>query len=213
MISYLLRLAKNFASIIVEKLKPVFFIFKFSVDENKIMLIDEVTHLKCVRLGHRNFIGTRVSFLSHNNGIISIGDDCKVEKNCILEALKGNIYFGDNSTLNPSSVIRAWGDVKIGNGVRIGPFVQIMAMNHKYHNPNEFIYKQGLCGKGIVIGDNIWIGANAVILDGVTIGNNCIIGASAVVTRNIPSNSIAVGNPAVVKKNLDFTVGMLNANC
>ena len=213
MINYIFRLAKNLTFFFISRFKAYFFILKFSINENKILLIDEVTHLKNVILGEKNFIGSRVSFLSHNGGVISIGNNCRIEKYCILEALSGDISFGNYSTLNPFSIIRSYGDVKIGDGVRIGPSVQIMAMNHKYDNANEFIYEQGICGVGIEIGDNVWVGSNVVILDGVTIGNNCIIGASSVVTRNVPSNSIVAGNPAVFKKKLYFNVEISNVDC
>ena len=94
----------------------------------------------------------------------------------------------------------------IGDGVRIGPSTQIMALRHIFDDPNRMIYEQGLDGQGIIIGRNVWIGGNSCILDGVEIGRNCIIGAGSVVTKDIPSNSIAVGNPCKVIRELDMTI-------
>ena len=81
-----------------------------------------------------------------------------------------------------------------------------MAIEHKCEEPDRYIFQQGLSGTGIVIGNNVWIGGNATILDGVTIGNNCVIGAGSVVTKNIPDNSIAVGNQCRVIKELKSNI-------
>ena len=92
--------------------------------------------------------------------------------------------------------MRGQGGIRIGDGVYTGPMVQILAVNHIYDNPNIPIREQGITAQGIVIEDDVWIGASAVILDGVTIGRGSVIGAGAVVTQDIPPYSLAVGSPA-----------------
>ena len=89
------------------------------------------------------------------------------------------------------------GGVTIGNDVQFGPGVKL-ASNHLIPPPGQTISAQPMEKKGIHIGDDVWIGANAVILDGVTIGNGCVIGANAVVNKDIPEYSVAVGVPAKV---------------
>lgn len=76
----------------------------------------------------------------------------------------------------------------------------IIPANHNFDRMDLPISRQGLTTKGINIGNDVWIGANVVILDGVEIGDGCVIGASSVVTKSIPNNSVAVGNPAKVIK-------------
>ncbi|GAA1112317.1 hypothetical protein GCM10009630_06750 [Kribbella jejuensis] len=105
----------------------------------------------------------------------------------------GRIALGADSTINPFSAVR--GEVTIGDGVRIGAHTSLLAFNHGTE-PGEPIFRQPHTSLGITIGDDVWIGSNVTILDGVTIGPHTIIGAGAVVTKDIPANSVAAGNPA-----------------
>ena len=89
--------------------------------------------------------------------------------------------------------------ITIGSHVLFGPGVQIYAASHPL---DPEIRKTLELSKPVSIGNNCWIGGGAIILPGVTIGNNCVIGAGAVVTKNIPDDSMAVGNPAKVIKKL-----------
>ncbi len=83
-------------------------------------------------------------------------------------------------------------------GLVIIPLLIIIAFNP---NQRQTLRNDGI--KNIMIGDHVWIGAGAVILPGVTIGNNSVIGAASVVTKNIPANTLAVGNPCHVIKQLN----------
>lgn len=82
----------------------------------------------------------------------------------------------------------------IGDQVYVAPNVCFYAGGHDLQDLSQII------GGNITIGNNVWIGANAVILPGVNIGSNCVIGAGSVVTRDIPENSVAAGNPARIIK-------------
>ena len=86
------------------------------------------------------------------------------------------------------------GGIVIGNGVLIGHNVSILTLNHD-ERPE---FRQNIYPKPIKIGENVWIGSNATILQGVTIGDGAIIGANAVVTKDIPQNSIVAGIPAKI---------------
>lgn len=107
-----------------------------------------------------------------------------------------NIYIGDNFFANYNCTILDVASVTIGNNVKLAPNVSILTAAHPIdpiiRNTN---YEFGI---NINIGNNVWIGGNTVILPGVKIGNNCVIGAGSVVTKNIPSDAIAVGNPCKV---------------
>ncbi|GAA1585326.1 acyltransferase [Kribbella karoonensis] len=105
----------------------------------------------------------------------------------------GRIALGADSTINPFAAVR--GVVTIGDDVRIGAHTSLLAFNHGTA-PGEPIFKQPHTALGITIGDDVWIGSNVTILDGVTVGPHTIIGAGAVVTKDIPANSVAAGNPA-----------------
>ena len=96
---------------------------------------------------------------------------------------------------NINNYIQAYNGIIFGNNIELAPGVSIISSNHKATNLRK--HKKG---KPIVIGNNVWIGANATVLPEVTIGDNVIIGANSVVTKDIPSNSVAVGNPCIIMK-------------
>lgn len=107
-----------------------------------------------------------------------------------------NIEIGDNFYSNYNCIILDCAKVKIGNNVLLAPNVGIYTAGHPVHHELRNLgYEYAF---PIIIGDNVWIGANTVINPGVTIGDNCVIGSGSVVTTDITSNSIAVGNPCRV---------------
>jgi acetyltransferase-like isoleucine patch superfamily enzyme len=108
----------------------------------------------------------------------------------------GEISIGSDSTVNPYAVVR--GRITIGDGVRIGAHTSLLAFNHGSSRTDQPIFRQPHTARGITVGDDVWIGSNAIVLDGVTIGAHSIIGAGAVVTKDVPAWSIAAGNPARV---------------
>jgi acetyltransferase-like isoleucine patch superfamily enzyme len=109
---------------------------------------------------------------------------------------QAGITIGKNCFIGEFNVVRGQGGVRIGDGVYTGPMVQIVAVNHVYLDPTRPIREQGITARGIIIEDDVWIGAGATVVVGVTIGQGSIIGAGAVVTSDIPPYSIAVGTPA-----------------
>jgi len=134
-------------------------------------------------------------------GWIEIGKGSYIFPYSQLRTFEGWIRIGDNCTVNRLSILYGNGGLEIGSHVRISPNVTVLAQNHVFGDPNILIHEQGMSGFGIKIGDDVWIGAGAIILDGVTIGKGSVIGAGAVVTKDIPPYSVAVGIPArVIKK-------------
>ena len=111
-----------------------------------------------------------------------------------------NLSIGKNSGINRGTWISAMGGVEIGNHVLIGPYVIIHSANHKFDRLDIPIQEQGWDKLGTTIDDDVWIGANAIVLPGVTIGKGSVIGAGIVVTKDIPPYSVAVGVPAKVIK-------------
>ena len=107
-----------------------------------------------------------------------------------------NIEVGENVFANYNLTVLDVGKVTIGSNVQIAPNVSIYTAGHPLHpDSRNSGYEYGI---SITIGDNVWIGGNSVILPGVTIGNNAVIGAGSVVTKDVPDNAVAAGNPAKV---------------
>ncbi len=111
-----------------------------------------------------------------------------------------NINCGDNVYFNVNCVILDCAPINIGSNVMLAPNVQIYTATH----PLDAETRKTLhFAEGVTIGDDCWIGGNSVICPGVTIGKGCVIGAGSVVTKDIPDNSLAVGNPAKVIRKLN----------
>lgn len=110
-----------------------------------------------------------------------------------------NIEAGKNLYMNFGCTILDCAKVKFGDNVMLAPNVGIYTAGHPI-DPVERHVKLIEFANEINIGSNVWIGANSVILPGVTIGDNTVIGAGSVVTKDIPSNVVAVGNPCKVIK-------------
>lgn len=111
-----------------------------------------------------------------------------------------NIHVGEHFFANFNFTVLDEAEVRIGDNVFFGPNVGIYTACHST-DPVERNTRQEWA-KPVVIGHNCWIGGSVVILAGVTIGDNCTIGAGSVVTRDIPANSVAVGNPCRVIKSI-----------
>ena len=154
-----------------------------------------------VRLGKRVYLDQGVYLHALPSGI-TIGDNTFVMHHTMLHVFnfrnlpQAGITIGQNCFIGEFNVIRGQGGVRIGNDVYTGPMVQIVAVNHVYDDPNRPIREQGVTAQGIVIEDDVWLGAGVTVVDGVTIGRGSVIGAGAVVTNDIPPYSIAVGTPA-----------------
>ena len=107
-----------------------------------------------------------------------------------------NIEVGKNLFVNYNCTILDVGKVRIGDNCQIAPNVSIYTAGHPVHpDSRNSMYEYGI---DVTIGDNCWIGGNSVICPGVTLGDNVVIGAGSVVTKDIPSWSIAAGNPCKV---------------
>lgn len=140
---------------------------------------------------------TRIDILPNNP--FRLGANSTIEDFCTINNGMGEINVGNNTRIGIGSVLI--GPVKIGNHVRLAQNVVITALNHNYTDVSKPISEQGVNTQQISVGDETWIGANAVILPGVTVGKHCIIAAGAVVTKDISSFSVAAGNPAkIIKK-------------
>ncbi|WP_338841942.1 sugar O-acetyltransferase [Clostridium perfringens] len=130
-----------------------------------------------------------------------IGDDCYIEPPFHANWGGKNVHFGNGVYANFNLTMVDDCDIFVGNNVLFGPNVTVSAGTHPIHP--ELRSKQAQYNIPIHIGNNVWIGANSVILPGVNIGDNSVIGAGSIVTKDIPSNVIAVGNPCRVLREIN----------
>jgi acetyltransferase-like isoleucine patch superfamily enzyme len=160
-----------------------------------------IAYASNIRLGQGVYLDQGV-YLHALPGGISIGDETFLMHHTMLHVFnfrnlpRAGITIGRNCFIGEYNVMRGQGGIQIGNDVYTGPMVQIVAVNHVYADPDRPIRQQGVTAQGIVIEDDVWIGAGVTVVDGVTIGRGSVIGAGAVVTGDIPPYSIAVGTPA-----------------
>ena len=123
-----------------------------------------------------------------------LGDHSIIESYCCINNAVGDVVIGDYTRIGIHNTII--GPVCIGNHVNLAQGIMVTALNHNFEDKTKRIDEQGITTKPVIIGDDVWIGANAVILPGVTIGKHCVVAAGAVVTKDVPDNTIVGGVPA-----------------
>lgn len=133
-------------------------------------------------------------------GKIEIGSGTEILHNVILMTYGGDIIIGNNSSINPNTIIYGHGNTAIGNNVLIAGGCMIIPANHIYNSKEIPIGKQGLLKKGIKICDDVWIGHGCSILDGVTVGTGAVIAAGSVVNKDVEPYSVVGGVPCKLIK-------------
>jgi len=137
-------------------------------------------------------IGSRCRFLS-----INVANHIGINRRCIVSTLSNNaiLEIGEGCGFS-GTVIGAFSNIYIGNNVRCGANTTITDSN--WHNDDPRAGNPS----PTTINDNVWLGLNVTVLKGVTIGKNTVVGANSIVTKNLPENCFAAGNPAKVVKYL-----------
>jgi len=148
-----------------------------------------------VRIGRRTRIAPSAR-IKAGKGRIVIGKYCRIRSYAILASQGGQITLGDYVSINPFSVLYGRGGLRIGSNVLIAAHVTIIPANHLFDRTDELIRKQGERAAGITIGDDVWIGTGARILDGVTIGHGSVVAAGSVVTKDVQPFNVVAGAPA-----------------
>jgi galactoside O-acetyltransferase len=130
---------------------------------------------------------------------IDLGDEVIIFRNAALHAEEGNLSIGHHVGINTNAFIDAsQGSIRIGEYCLIGPNCVLRAADHRFDQIDRPIRLQGHSRGEIILEDDVWLGANVVVLSGVRIGKGSVIGAQSVVTKDIAPYSVAVGNPARV---------------
>lgn len=164
------------------------------LDKIALLIFENIKSKK--NIGYGTKISSRAKLKTVNGGQISIGKHCSIHDYAHILTYGGKIEIGDNCSVNPFCMLYGHGNLKIGNGVRIASSSIIIPSNHIIEDINKPIYLQGNSNIGIIIEDDVWIGAGSKILDGVTVGRGSVIGAGSVVTKNIAEFTVVAGNPA-----------------
>lgn len=178
------------------------------------------------KIASKIFVGRNVKVKEKKN--LSLGNNCKLHDKVYIDALSTvGVYLGSNVVLGRGTRIEctgglasigkgvkigdrttfgndcyfgAAGGIEIGDDVVAGQFIRFHSENHNYNDLETLIRMQGVTHKGIVIGNNCWIGAGAVFLDGAKLGNGCVVGANSVITKEFPDNCVIAGIPAKIIK-------------
>lgn len=154
-----------------------------------------------IRLGRGVYLDQGTYLHACPNGI-EIGANTIIMHGAVLHVYNfrdlphAGIKIGHDSLVGEYSVIRGQGGVSIGDRVYTSPFTQIIAVNHVFDDPGRPFVEQGITAQGIVIDDDVWLGAGAVITDGVRVGKGAVVAAGAVVTKDVPPHTVVGGVPA-----------------
>lgn len=163
---------------------------------------------KFVNLGEQTTISYHVVFqlgADRTGGgrqpLIAIGGRSSVGANTVFCACGAPIQVGENTHIGSNCHFGAYGEgIAIGRDCLIASHCSMVDTQHVFGDPAAPIVDQGFTSKGIVIGDDVWLGAGVVLVDGVTVGKGAVVGAGSVVTKDIPPGAIAVGVPARVMR-------------
>jgi acetyltransferase-like isoleucine patch superfamily enzyme len=156
-----------------------------------------------IRLGHGVYLDQGAYLHATPQGI-EIGPNTLIMHGAVLHVYNfrglphAGIKIGRDSLVGEYSVIRGQGGVTIGDRVYTSPFTQIIAVNHVFDDPERPFVDQGLTAEGIVIEDDVWLGAGAIITDGVRVGKGAVVAAGAVVVRDVPAHTVVGGVPAKI---------------
>lgn len=134
------------------------------------------------------------------NMFAEIGEECYIEPPLHANWAGKNVHFGSFVYANFNLTLVDDTDIYVGDKVMFGPNVTVATAGHPIEPHLRDLQMQ--YNIPVKIGNNVWIGANSVILPGVTIGDNTVIGAGSVVTKDIPANVVAVGNPCRVLREI-----------
>ena len=129
-----------------------------------------------------------------------LGDYSVIESFVCINNAVGDVIIGNYTRIGLHNTII--GPVTIGNHVNLAQGITVTALNHNFEDSEKRIDEQGVSTTPVTISDDVWIGANAVILPGVHIGQHCVVAAGAVVTKDVPGHSLVAGVPAKIIKQI-----------
>ncbi len=133
---------------------------------------------------------------------LSLGKNTLIESLCVVCTWHGNVILKDGASIGIGSIVM--GPVLIGENSACSQNCFISGQSHLYEDVSKNFLRQGVKTEQVVIGKNVWIGANSVVLPGAKIGDNSVIGAGSTIIEDVPAYSVVAGNPAKIIKQYDF---------
>jgi acetyltransferase-like isoleucine patch superfamily enzyme len=160
-----------------------------------------------IRLGRGAYLDEGVYLHACPAGI-DIGENTLVMHHAELHVYNfrdlphAGIKIGRESLIGEFNVLRGQGGITIGDRVYTSPLVQMAAVDHVFSDPTRPFVEQGITARGIVVEDDVWIGAGVIVIDGVRVGRGAVVAAGAVVTQDVPPHTVVAGIPARVVKTI-----------
>ena len=133
-----------------------------------------------------------------SNEGIRVGNGVFLGRGTILSCKDGDIVLGDHVNIGFQSEIFSGSSVRVGRHGLFAAYTYLVGGGHDFDRAGVPVLEQGRTSRGIVLGENVWLGTGSKVLDGVTIGRDVVVGANAVVTEDLPDGAVAVGIPARV---------------
>jgi acetyltransferase-like isoleucine patch superfamily enzyme len=189
-------------------LRAVFYRMILSAD-GMFVIEDQVrlTRPRDIRLGKGTYVGAGARLSATPNGIV-VGRNTRIMPGAVIDVYNyrgiedAGIRIGDDCVVGPDCIIYGARTVTIGDHVLMGARVTIIPHDHP-HERGALIRDQGMVSAPVTIEDNVWLGANAIVLKGVTIGTGSVIGAGSIVTRDVPPYTVVAGSPARVIRSIE----------
>ncbi len=133
-----------------------------------------------------------------DNRGISIGPGVFLGRNTILSCKNGDIELGEGVNIGFNCEVFSASRVTVGRNALFAAYCYVIGGDHDFSDPSRAVAEQGRRSLGVSVGEGVWMGAGAKVMDGVTIGEHAIIGAGAVVKTDVPDRAVAVGRPAKI---------------
>lgn len=158
----------------------------------------ELRNAAQVRIGQCTIIKAGVILNGRSNGRtfgIDLGPETYIKENCYIDAYGGHVVFEGRTAVGQGVTLHGNGGITIGRYCMIAGDAKLIAGNHRIESVELPYLLQGGTARGIMIGENVWIGVGSTILDGVTVGSNSVVAAGSILHRSLPPNSMYFGSP------------------
>ena len=162
----------------------------------KVSLAASIKFPRHLVLGRRCMIRAGVVIDAPGRCKLTLGDGVELNRGVYLGAFGERFEVGARTQFNRHALVDGRGSIRIGADVLVGPHAQLITYQHRFASRELAINRQGLATAEIVVEDDVWIGAGAIVLAGVTLGRGAVVGAGAVVTRSCAPYAILAGVPA-----------------